>query len=61
MKCGDWIDENNIKVKWCMMITKRGQRITAFECFHYECWREFWEESVRLKMEEIEDGRGEKD
>jgi len=49
-KCYNPIDEDNIKEKWCMIITKLGQKITAFECFHYKCWRNFFEESVSLEI-----------
>jgi len=28
--------------KWGMIITKKGQKIIDFKCFHDRCWREFW-------------------
>ncbi len=49
LKCHLPIDEFNPQQKWFMAITKLGQKITAFECFHYECWVKFWNESVGLE------------
>jgi hypothetical protein len=40
LKCGREIDQDNDKETWCMIITKRGQKIIEFECFHIGCWKE---------------------
>lgn len=48
IKCSQVINENNKDAKWCMIITKKGQKIIEFECFHFECWKEFWDENVKL-------------
>ena len=42
--CQQFIEENNPETKWCMNITKKGQKIIEFEAFHLECWREFLKE-----------------
>jgi len=51
LKCSKLIDENNPQEKYCIMITKRGLKIIAFECFHANCWKQFWDESVRMAVE----------
>jgi len=43
LKCRKGIDENG---KYCMIITKRGDKILEFECFHAECWKEHIEEAI---------------
>lgn len=52
-KCGREIEEES-DVKWCMIITKRGQRIIEFECFHFECWKAFFEENVQMQIKQAE-------
>jgi len=49
LKCNKPIDEFNEKVKWAMIITKKGQKIIEFECFHFECWRGVFENGVGRK------------
>jgi len=44
IKCLKQIDEKNPKEKWVMIITKLGLKIIAFECFHFNCWKQFWDE-----------------
>jgi hypothetical protein len=46
-KCGEDILEKDFNLKWCMIITKNGPKIIEFACFHFECWREFCEESIK--------------
>jgi len=46
-KCNEPIDENNEEEKYAMIITKRGNKIIDFQCFHFQCWREFFEEAVQ--------------
>ncbi len=38
--CSKYIDESSPDEKYSMMITKRGQKIIEFECFHFQCWQE---------------------
>jgi len=42
LKCHDFINEN--KDKYCMIITKLGNRVVEFECFHFGCWKRFFRE-----------------
>ncbi len=51
IKCGKDINEYDSDLKWCMIITKKGQKIIEFECFHFQCWKGFFEESVGAEME----------
>jgi len=51
IKCNDSINEKDKNLKWCMFITKKGEKIIEFECFHEGCWRDFWEESVERGIE----------
>jgi hypothetical protein len=44
------INENNPKEKYCMMITKQGLKILAFECFHADCFQQFLDESVKIAV-----------
>jgi len=44
-KCDEEIDE---KIKFCMTITKEKGRILEFEAFHFDCWKDFLEENLRL-------------
>ncbi len=44
-KCSKEINEKN---KFCMTITKQDNRILEFEAFHFDCWKEFLEENLRL-------------
>ncbi len=44
-KCNKEIDE---KKKFCMAITKQDDRILEFEAFHFDCWRDFLKENLRL-------------
>ena len=39
--CNQIIEENNPNVRWCMNITKQGQKIIEFETFHLNCWKQF--------------------
>ena len=48
--CNEDINEYDSEVKWTMLITKRGQKIIEFECFHFQCWKEMWEESDRVAL-----------
>ena len=48
IKCDNPIEEDNKEVKWLMMITKLGQKIVAFECFHAGCWKDFWGDSIKI-------------
>ena len=50
--CQKTITENNKNTKWRMFITKRGQKIVAFECMHFKCWKEFFQESVSIEITE---------
>ena len=50
IKCFKQINEENPCEKWAMMITKLGKRILRLECFHDLCWREFWDESVKIAV-----------
>lgn len=50
-KCGKSINED--KDKFCMIIGRKGKKITEFECFHYECWKSFFAKSVMIKVGEI--------
>ena len=50
IKCLKQIKENDNKEKWAMIITKLGQKIISFECFHFNCWKQFWDESVTLEI-----------
>jgi hypothetical protein len=40
-----------------MVITKRGQKIVAFECFHFECWKKFFEENVAMEVKRVLRGK----
>tara|TARA_Y100000310_G_C20411785_1_gene682369 strand:- start:37 stop:225 length:189 start_codon:yes stop_codon:yes gene_type:complete len=54
-KCHKEIDEFNEEAKWSMIITKKGQKIIEFKCFHIDCWKEHVEKSIGLGvMKEIE-------
>lgn len=48
LKCGKPINEYDNDEKWAMIITKKGQKIVAFDCFHFSCWKNFLE--INLKM-----------
>lgn len=50
-KCDKKIDEYNPDFKWAMIITKKGQKIIEFECFHLECWKGHFEEAVQYELE----------
>lgn len=50
LKCHQLIDENNPKEKYCMIITKLGLKIIAFECFHFNCWKQFWDDSIEIAL-----------
>lgn len=47
IKCNESINE---KGKYAMIITKIGDRIIEFECFHIECWKKFFEENVQIEV-----------
>ena len=49
-KCGETIDENN--GKFCINMTKNNGKIIQFDAFHFDCWKEFFENAVRLKVRE---------
>lgn len=51
--CHEPIDEFNPNVKWIMIITKKGEKIIEFRCFHFFCWKEFFDKSVKIKIAEI--------
>ena len=50
VKCGEEINEEE---KYVMIITKRKDRILEFECFHFECWKSFFEESVKVRIKQL--------
>ena len=50
IKCEEQINEEE---KYIMIITKRGNRILEFECFHFECWKNFFEESVKVRIKQL--------
>jgi len=35
-----------------MIIAKKGQKITDFQCFHERYWKMFWGENVRMGVGE---------
>jgi hypothetical protein len=51
--CNESINEYDSDVKWTMIITKKGQRVIEFACFHLFCWKEFFDKSVKIKMAEM--------
>ena len=40
LKCQKEIKEHNPKEHWAMIVTKKGQKIVDFQCFHKRCWVE---------------------
>jgi len=38
--CSKFIDEKSPSEKWAMIITKRGEKIIEFACFHFSCYEE---------------------
>lgn len=50
-KCRKNINEE--KDKFCMLIAKKDNKIFEFECFHYSCWKSFFAEAIRIKVNEI--------
>jgi len=48
--CSRSIDENNPQVTWAMIITKRGEKIIEFVCFHLNCWKEYFDRNIELKI-----------
>jgi hypothetical protein len=48
-KCGRKIDEE--KGKHCLSMTKKNGKIIQFDAFHFDCWKEFLEENLRLLAE----------
>jgi len=48
--CSRFIDENNPLVTWAMIITKRGEKIIEFEAFHLNCWKEYFDRNIELKI-----------
>jgi len=55
IKCGDSINEKDINEKWCMIISKKGEKTTDFKCFHFKCWEKFFNDSVLMKIKEMEE------
>jgi len=51
-KCAKPINETDEEEKYVMIITKRGNKILEFECFHFDCWKEFFDESVEMMVRE---------
>jgi hypothetical protein len=51
--CRMIINEFDDKVKWAMMITKQGQKIISFECFHNSCWKKFWDENIAMEIDKF--------
>jgi len=49
-KCGEEINEEK---KFCMTITKQNGRILEFEVFHFDCWKNFLEENLKLLVKEM--------
>ena len=45
-RCGKEIDET--RNKYCMTITKVGEKIIEVESFHFSCWKNFLK--LNLKM-----------
>jgi len=45
IKCNKEINE---KDKFCMTITKENSKILEFEAFHFNCWKNFLKENLRL-------------
>ena len=52
IKCREGIEEFNREARWVMIITKQGQRIVEFECFHLGCWKRHIEEAVGVGVKE---------
>ena len=46
-KCGEEIDE---KKKFCMTLTKQDNKILEFEAFHFDCWKNFLKENLRMLL-----------
>ena len=42
--------EKDLNERWCMIITKKGEKITDFKCFHFQCWKKFFNDSVKLAI-----------
>ncbi len=52
-RCGEQIKEEDSDTRWGMIITKQGQKIVEFKAFHLECWKEFFEESVQVRVNDM--------
>lgn len=48
--CGKEINEDDEQELHTMIITKRGDKIKEFECFHTDCWKNLYKDSLRGKL-----------
>ena len=48
--CNIWLQLDRQITIELSVITKLGLKIKAFECFHFDCLREFWEGAGEMKI-----------